>query len=136
MKDLGIAQALVELREILRRAIELCISSPSAPSGLQNVLINYTLLHFGIDEVVLLAQSSRNLYDSARKDNRLLKRHVRAASTASEDIHNALTFHSGGQNRPHQTPRALNAKKEIGFFQERLARIVAAINSTALLVAM
>jgi len=136
MKDLDTAASLEELRNILGKAIEICNVASNTPEGLRASLIDYTLLHFGIDEVVHLAQSSRKLHDTAGNDSRLLKRHVRAARLALKDIQDALTSHCSGRSAERQTPRAVKSRKEVAFFQTRLSRVVAAINSTALLVAM
>lgn len=137
MKRVTTLNVLRRLRRILTDALELCKSCPASPAALQDEILDYTLLYFGIEEILTWAEGSQGLRESTYDDERLLCGHAAAAQRAFSQIRDVLLPQSQDSaearlNRPRAQPR----QKRRSYFVQKLRQIVSAINSTALLLAV
>jgi len=129
----GTLAVLESLREILATTLRLCQSIPNAPEAVEDAVLRYMTVYFGIEEISELARRSSSVA-TAKKDTRLLKPHLEAARAAGQAIKETLI------RRPAAIRKRGSQWRPSGdmavFIVSKLSAIMDAINSTALLVAM
>lgn len=130
----GTLAVLESLREILATTLRLCQSIPNAPEAVEDAVLRYMTVYFGIEEISELARRSASSAATAKKDTRLLKPHLEAARAAGQAIKETLI------RRPAAIRKRGSQWRPSGdmavFIVSKLSAIMDAINSTALLVAM